>query len=146
MKYSGNILTIAFAIVLFIGSSVVSTQAQRVTGGRVERRPVVVQRYVRVRPYYYGYNRYSRFWNPWYDSFGGYYDPYFYDPYLREQRQKYNLEKELQGNRRELRKHLEKYNADGVITAKERKELDDDYKDVAKAERKLREFNEDRAD
>lgn len=144
MKYSKNILTIAFAIVLFIGSSVLSTPAQRVTGGRISQRPVVVQRYVRVRPYY----GYSRFWNPWYNSFGfgGYYDPYFYDPYLRQQREKYNLQKELSGNRKELRKHLEKYNADGVITAKEKKELDDDYKDVAKAERKLREFNEDRAE
>ena len=144
MKYSRNILTIAFAIVLFIGSSVISTPAQRATGGRIAQRPVVVQRYVRVRPYYYGYNRY---WNPWYSSFGfgGYYDPYFYDPYLRERREKYYLEKELQGNRRELRKHLEKYNADGVITAKEQKELDDDYRDVAKAERKLKEFNQDRA-
>lgn len=145
MKYSRNILTITFAIVLFIGSSVLSTPAQRVTGGRISQRPVVVQRYVRVRPYYYGYNRY---WSPYYSSFGfgGYYDPYFYDPYLREKREKYYLEKELQGNRRELRKHLEKYKADGVITAKEQKELDDDYKDVAKAERKLREFNDDRAE
>ena len=144
MKYSKNILTIAFAIVLFIGSAVLSTPAQRVTGGRISQRPVVVQRYVRVRPYY----GYSRFWNPLYNSFGfgGYYDPYFYDPYLRQQREKYNLQKELSGNRKELRKHLEKYNADGVITAKEKKELDDDYKDVAKAERKLREFNEDRAE
>jgi hypothetical protein len=60
---------------------------------------------------------------------------------LIERRQKYYLEKELRGNKEELRKHLEKYNADGVITAKERKELDDDYRDVERAQRKLNEFN-----
>jgi hypothetical protein len=130
MKYSRKILTIAMAILLFIGSAAISASAQNRTGGRTVKRPVVVKRYVRVRPYY------SRFWNPWYDSF---YDPYFYDPYLREQRQRYYLERELSGNRRELQKHLAKYKADGVITAKEQRELDDDYKDVAKAERELRE-------
>ncbi len=133
MKYSKKILTLLFAIVLLAGSSAISVSAQR-RGVRVIKRPII------VRPYYYNYYGYNRYWNSWYDPFYG--DPYFYDPYLNERRQKYYLERELKGNRRELRKHLEKYNADGVITAKERKELEDDYRDVAKAERKLREFNE----
>lgn len=129
MKYSKNILTIAFAAILFIGSAAISTSAQRRGGGRVIVRPVVVS------PYYYGFHRY---WNPW--GYGFYGDPYYYDPYLSERRQRYYLQNELNGNRRELQKHLEKYKADGVITAKEKRELDDDYRDVTKAERKLREF------
>lgn len=133
MKYTRNLLTIAFAIVLLIGSTVVSTSAQTRRGTvRVIRRPVV------VRPYYgysnwYWRNRY--FYDPFYSDF------YFYDPYLNAQRQRYYLQQELSGNERELAKHLEKYRADGVITAKEQKELDDDYKDVAKSKRKLADFN-----
>jgi len=130
MKYTKSLLTVAFAIVLLIGSAVVSAPAQT---RRVIRRPVVVRPVV-VRPYY-GYNRY---WNRWYDPF--YDDFYYYDPYLNAQRQRYYLQQELNGNQRELAKHLEKYRADGVITEKERKELDDDYKDVAKSKSKLAEF------
>jgi hypothetical protein len=129
MKYTRNILTIAFAAILLLGSAAVSASAQRRGGGRVIVRPVV------VRPYY-GFRH--RFWNSWYDPFYG--DPYFYDPYLRAREQQNYLQGDLNGNRKELRKHLEKYNADGVITAKEQKELNDDYRDVEKAERRLREF------
>lgn len=129
MKYSGKLLTLFFAAILLIGSAVISTQAQRPGVVRVYRRPII------VRPYYY--SPFSH-WNYWGDSFYG--DPYFYDPYLRAQRQKYYLQQKLNGNKRELRKHLEKYNADGVITAKEREELDDNYRDVEKATRKLKEF------
>jgi hypothetical protein len=131
MKHSHEFLTLVLAAVLFIGAMVADASAQTRRGGRVINRPVVVRTYVArpylYSPYYYGYNRFSRF---------GY-----YDPYLRAQRQRYYLEQELRGNERELRQHLEKYNHDGVITAKEREELDDDYRDVAKAKRKLQEFN-----
>lgn len=134
MKYSGKLLTLFFAAFLLIGTIVISTPAQRRAGVRVYRRPVI------VRPYYYNpyYSSLHR-WNYWGDPF--YSDQYFYDPYLRAQRQRYYLQQELNGNKRELKKHLEKYNADGVITAKERKELDDDYRDVEKATRKLKEFD-----
>jgi hypothetical protein len=127
MKHKNKFLTLIFAAVLFIGLTAVDASAQRRGGGRFIQRPVVVRQYY-VR-------RYNPFWhrNYWYDS-------YFYDPYLSERRQRYYLESELNGNRRELRQHLEKYNADGVITAKERKELDDDYRDVARAQRKLNQF------
>jgi hypothetical protein len=128
MKHSRKLLTLIFAIVLFAGLAVADASAQRRGGGRfVQRRPVVVRQYYvrRYNPYWY--------WNSW-DN------PYFYDPYLSERRQRYYLENELRGNREELRKHLEKYNADGVITAKERKELDDDYRDVARSQRKLSAF------
>lgn len=138
MKYSQKLITLVFAAVLLIGGMVTSASAQR-RGVRVINRPVVVRTYVArpyvVRPYYYGYNR---LWN--YGYYDPFYDPYFYDPYLRAQRQRYYLQQELRGNQRELSKHLEKYRADGVITAKERRELDDDYRDVAKAKRKLAEF------
>jgi len=132
MKNIRNLLTLAFVIVLLIGSAAVSASAQRRGTVRIIRRPVI------VRPYY-GYNLYWNRWNRWHDPF--YNDLYFYDPYLNAQRQRYYLQEELNGDQRELRKHLEKYNADGVITAKERKELEDDYSDVAKAKRKLAEFD-----
>jgi hypothetical protein len=138
MKYSHKLVALIFAAVLLIGGVVISASAQR-RSVRVINRPVVVRTYVArpyvVRPYYYGYNR---LWN--YGYYDPFYDPYFSDPYLRAQRQRYYLQQELRGNQRELSKHLEKYRADGVITAKERRELDDDYRDVAKAKRKLAEF------
>jgi hypothetical protein len=128
MKHTKKFLTLIFAIVLFAGLAVADASAQRRGGGRfVQRRPVVRQIYVRryYNPYWY--------WNSW-DS------PYYYDPYYSARRQRYYLENELRGNREELRKHLAKYNADGVITAKERAELDDDYRDVERSERNLNRF------
>ena len=81
-----------------------------------QRRVVRVQRpVVVVDPYYYNYYGYKRYRSLWYVSF---YDSYFYDPYLSERRQNCYLEKDLQGNQRELKKHLESYYAYGVITAK----------------------------
>jgi len=126
MKLTTRLLTLVFAMVFLTGLGAVSASAQRRGGGRIIYRPVV------VRPYF-GYHRYWG-WNRWND-------PYLYDPYLREREQKYYLEQELNGNKRELQKHLEKYNADGVITAKEQKELNDDYRDVERAERNLNKFN-----
>lgn len=130
MKYTGKILTLAFAMVLLIGSAAIATQAQRRTGGtRVIVRPSI------VRPYY-GYRRYwNRRYNPFYSSL------YFYDPYLEAQRQRNYLQNELNGNQKELRKHLEKYRADGVITAKEQEELNDDYRDIERAKRNLAAFD-----
>ena len=127
MRNKNKFLTLIFAMFLFIGFAAIDASAQRRGGGRVVRRPVIVRQYYYVRPDPFWY------WDRWNDA-------YFYDPYLNARRQQYYLQQQLAGNRRELRKHLEKYRADGVITAKERRELDDDYRDVAKAERKLREF------
>lgn len=126
MKYTGKFLTLIFAMILLVGSTAITASAQR-RGGRVIKRPVVVRHYyVRPNPFWY--------WNTWGNPY------YYYDPYISISRQRYDLERELSGNKRELRKHLEKYNADGVITAKEREELDDDYRDVARAQRELNEF------
>ena len=118
-------------MLLLFGSAAITVSAQRRIV-RVVRRPVVVSPY-------YGYNWYRNRWNRLYDPF--YRDLYFSDPYLNAQRQRYYLQQELKGNQRELEKHLKKYRADGVITAKEREELDDDYRDVEKAKRKLAEFD-----
>ena len=136
MRYTKKFLTLFFAAFLLIGSAAISTQAQRRGGVRVYRRPVI------VRPYYYNPFGYYSYWGSRYYGSSFYGDPYFYDPYLNAQRQRYYLREELKGNKRELRKHLEKYKADGVITPKERKELNDDYRDVEKATRKLREFED----
>lgn len=127
MKYTRKFLTLIFAMILLIGATAVTASAQR-RGGRVIRRPVIVrQYYVQPDPFWY--------WNSWRSPY------YYYDPYYSIGRQRYSLERELRGNREELRKHLEKYNADGVLTAKEREELNDDYRDIARAERNLNEFN-----
>jgi hypothetical protein len=126
MKYTGKILTLFFAMFLLIGATAVTASAQR-RGGRIVRRPVIVRHYyVQPNPFWY--------WNTWRS-------PYYYDPYISISRQRYDLERELRGNKEELSKHLEKYNADGVVTAKEREELKDDYRDVARAQRQLNEFN-----
>lgn len=126
MRYRNKILTIAFALFLLSAGFVYETSAQ--SRIRVIRRPVIVRSYVYRDPFwrsrYYGY---------------GYYDP-FYSSYLRQQEQRYYLERDLEGNRRELAEHLRKYRADGVITAKERRELEDDYKDVADSVRDLRRY------
>ena len=134
MRLRSKFLSLIFAMFVVIGGLAVSSASAQSRGsGTTAQRPIVVRTVVYRRPYY---NRYwgSRFYDPFYDS-------YYYSPYLRVKDQEYRLRSELAGNRRELQKHLEKYRADGVITAKERRELDDDYKDVANSERKLRAFS-----
>ena len=133
MRLRSKFLSLIFAVFVVVGGiAVSSTSAQTRSGVRTVQRPIVVRTVVYRRPYW---NRYwgSRFYDPFYDS-------YYYSPYLRAKDREYSLRQELAGNRRELAQHLEKYRADGVITAKERRELDDDYKDVANSERKLRGF------
>lgn len=119
---------------MIAGGLVYEASAQRrvVVGSR---RPVIVRQYVYRDPFWR-----TRYWgsNPYYS---GYYNPYFDSPYYRFQEQKFYLERELSGNRRELSEHLRKYRADGVITAKEQRELNDDYKDVRESTEKLRRFN-----
>ena len=130
MENTRKLLTIAFAIFLFIGSAAISASAQQ-----RKHKPRIIYRPVIVQPYY-GHNWY---WNRWYNPY--YHDFYYYNPYVEIQRQRYYLRRELEGNERELQKHLEKYSADGVLTAKEREELEDDYRDVEKAKRKLALFD-----
>lgn len=128
MKHTRKFLTLIFAAIIFLGLTAIDASAQRRgrSIGRTYHRPLIVRRYVVRDPFWY-----DRYWN----------DVYFYDPYLSAARQRSYLQRELSGNREELRKHLEKYRADGVLTDKERKELDDDYRDVRRSEQRLREFN-----
>ena len=132
MRLRNKFLSLVFAMFVVIGGLAVSSASAQTSGSVTVQRPIVVRTVVYRRPYF---NRYwgSRFYDPFYDS-------YYYSPYLRYKDQEYSLRSELAGNRRELQKHLEKYRADGVITAKEQRELDDDRKDVANSERKLRQF------
>lgn len=128
MKYGKKILTIVFTLFVFGAGLVIEAAAQRrvVYVAPTVSRPIVVRQYVYRDPFWR-----TRYW--------GYYDP-FYSSYLREQERRYYLERDLEGNRRELAQHLRKYRADGVITEKERRELDDDYKDVAKSIQNLRRY------
>lgn len=139
MKYGKRILIFVFAILMVGGTLAVTASAQnrgrasfnRGTGGR----PAIVRRQIYRRPFR-GYRR--GFYDPFYSSF---YDPYWNSPYLRHQEQKYYLQRELAGNRRELEKHQQKYRADGYISPKEQKELADDHRDVQRSTQKLNEFN-----
>ena len=132
MKFRRIILTTAFALMMMAGGLVIEAEAQR----RVVtvRRPVIVRNYVYHDPFwrtrYYGY---SSFYNPYYYG--------YYSPYLAYQEQRYYLQRELAGNQRELAKHQRKYRADGVITPKERRELEDDIKDVRQSTQRLRQFS-----
>ncbi len=118
------------AIILLMAGMVISASAQRRVRSvqRVVHKPVIIRRVYWRNPFYHRY----------YDPF---YDPYFYNPYLRARQERYYREERVRGNERELRKHREKYGRDGVITAKERRELDDDIRDVQKSRAKLREYN-----
>ena len=133
MKYARKALITAFAVLMFGGALALDASAQTRNNRVVIRRPVVVRPIV-TRPYW-GYRRWSPYW-----GYGGYYDPYWSSPYLRYQEEKYRLESELRGNQRELEKHQFKYRADGVITAKERRELEDDVKDVRESRARLNRF------
>ena len=138
MRTTSKFLTLMFTMFVAAAGFVISADAQTrrsgVTVTSTRSQPVVVRRVVYRDPFWR-----SRYWGSrYYDPF---YDPYYYSPYLRYKDQETRLRQELAGNRRELAQHLRKYRADGVLTDKERRELDDDYGDVARSEQKLREFN-----
>ena len=138
MRTKKKILTLLFSMLIASVGFVITAEAQTARGGvtvtRTQSRPVVVRRIVYRDPFWR-----SRYWGRrYYDPF---YDPYNYSPYLQLKDQEARLRQELAGNRRELAKHLSKYQADGVLTDKEQRELADDRKDVANSERMLREFN-----
>jgi hypothetical protein len=130
MKFRSLILTTAFALIMLAGGFITEASAQR----RVVyvRRPVVVRNYVYRDPFwryrYYGYS-------PFYDSY------YYQSPYEQYLERRYYLQRELAGNQRELAKHQRKYRADGVITAKEARELADDIKDVRESTARLRRYS-----
>lgn len=130
MKLLKRIALSGLAVTFLTGMLVFSAPAQtRVTRvHRTSSQPTVVRRVY----YYPRYRRYvdpfwrGTLWDPYYYS----YDPYFYDPYLRTQRDKYYKEKAVRDARRDLAKSREKYGSDGYLTPKEREKL-------AKKQRKL---------
>jgi len=137
MKYGRKAILTVFAILMFGGALVLDASAQSRNNSVVVRRPVVVRRAI-VRTPYWGYNRLrSPYWGY---GYGGFNDPYYYSPYLRYQEEKFRLERDLRGNQRELAEHQSKYRADGVITAKEQRELEDDIKDVRNSRARLNRF------
>ena len=86
MKYGTKILTIVFAVFMLSGGLLLEASAQRRVYVRsTVTRPVIVRRYIYRDP----------FWRSRYYS--GFYDPYYYSPYLRQQEQRYYLERELTG-------------------------------------------------
>jgi hypothetical protein len=133
MKFSKYLVVFILSFFFIAGALVVDAAAQ--SGGKnsagSQQRPVVVQRVYYVRDPF------------WYDRYWGWSNPYYgryYSPYQAYRDQLFYLEGRVRGNRSELEKHLKKYNADGVITAKEQKELDDDYKDLDNSIRELEQF------
>jgi hypothetical protein len=125
MRYRRLFLTLVFALFITTGAFVSSSEAQT----RRVIRPVVVYRPVYVRPFW-GHRYYDPFWRSYYQT-----------PYERYREERYYALRELEGNQRELAKHREKYGRDGVLTAKERDELADDVRDVARARERLARLN-----
>ncbi len=121
MKIPGTILFSTFAIMLLLTIGALGVSAQ--DGEKPRQRPIVI--------YYY-----DPFWS--WDRWR--YDPYAYDPYLRERRQIYYLREEIRDARSDLKEHMDEYNADGIITAKERRELNEDYADLNEALSELEEY------
>lgn len=139
MRYVKRFGIIIPIIALILSTLVISTSAQRrgvaIRGG--SSRPIVARRVIVRRPFWGHRGFWGRgFYDPWYD-------PYFSNPYYRHLETKYYREQAVRNARKELRKHREKYEADGVITAKEREELYEDQRDLQKAVERLNRFNRD---
>ena len=127
------------AALLFGGGLAVNAAAQTRRGVRIGAARPSFGRVNGAHPLfhrpYYGSGRFCNrgFSDPLFDS-------YNYDGYYNARRQDYRLRDKLKGDQNELDKHLEKYNCDGVITAAERKKLNDDYRDIVHAKQELQEF------
>ena len=127
MRYLKRISAIISLMAVIFAAGTISSQAQ-VRGGR---------RVVIVRPAFHGgfYRPYG-FYNP-------FYEPYYYDPYLQAQREKYYLQKDVKDKRKDLAKHQEKYGEDGYVTPKEQEKLAKDREKYEKAQAKLNKYNRD---
>jgi hypothetical protein len=128
---SNKVIAILFSAFVFVMSFALSStevQAQRVV--RVYR-PI-------VRPYYHSWGWRDPFWrSSWL------YDPYMYDPYLREQRDRYYLQKDVKDAQKKIAKDREKYMKDGVIDAKEQEKLLSAERKYNERLAKLEKFNRD---
>jgi hypothetical protein len=136
MRYIKVLMLLLTTFVVFGGLAAENASAQRrVRVATTYTQPVAVRRFY-YRRYYDPFWR-GTLWDPYY----GMYDPYFYDPYLRAQRDKYYKEKAVRDARRNLAKNREKYYADGYLTSKERKKLAKKQRKYAKAVASLARFN-----
>ena len=133
MIFNKRFLTIAFAMFMLIGGLAVEASAQRRIV--VVQQPVAVRRvYVRPSYGYYPYRRFYGYSDPFYRSF-------YQSPYERYLEERFYARRELAGNRRELEKHRAKYRADGYISPKEQRELEDDVRDVQRSLQRLSRLN-----
>lgn len=132
MRYAKKPALSIFAIFIFLSTFAIDGSGQS-SGQKSVQRPVFVRHYWVRDPFWS-----SRRWgfDPWYD-------PYFYDPYLREQRERYYKERAVKDAGKKLAKYQEKYNSDGVLTAKESRKLSERAEKYDRAQRKLDEFNRD---
>ena len=127
MRYLKRFFAIISLMAAFIAVGAVNSQAQ-VRGGR---------RIVVVRPTWHGgFYRHYGFYDP-------FYDPYFYDPYLKAQREKYYLQENVKDKRKDLAKAQEKYGKDGYLSPKEQEKIAKDREKYEKAQAKLNKFNRD---
>ena len=124
MRYSKLFLTIAFAVLMLGGVFATNTQAQRRI---ITVRPIV--RPVYVRPYW-GWRSYDPFWYEMYET-----------PYQRYQEERYYAQSNYQDKLKDLRKHREKYAADGYLTPKEREKLAKDERKLAEARARLARYS-----
>lgn len=128
MRYLKRISAIISLMVVVFAAGAISSQAQ-VRGGR---RIVIVNRPV----WHSGFYGHRGFYDP-------FYDPYFYDPYLQAQREKYYLREDVKDKRKDLAKHQEKYREDGYLSPKEQEKLAKDREKYEKAQAKLNKYNRD---
>ena len=128
-KYTRRLGAFLSVLIFILGVMAVSASAQSRTR-RIHHRPVIIR-------HYWGFDPFWR--SSWY------YDPYMYDPFLREQRDRYYKEKAVRDARKKLDKDRAKYESDGVLTAKEAEKLMKRRHDYEKAVSKLNEFNRDRS-
>jgi hypothetical protein len=127
MRITKALLLTALSLVFVAGVYVSDAPAQR----RVYyTRPFVTRPYLWARP-------------AWSSAYWGWNDPYSYDPYYREQRERYYKQKDVKDSAKKLRKDREKYVSDGVLTAKEEEKLAKRQRDYNKAVQKLNEFESD---
>ncbi len=125
MKFLKYKLVPLFALIILTGTIAVDVSAQDVADEKPGKEDQVIVHY-----YYDPFSEWDRWW----------YDPYENDPYLRERRAMFYRREAVRDARGVLNEHLMEYNEDGVITADERRELNDDRSELNEARADLREY------
>lgn len=129
MRYIKRIGILFSAIILLMTAMVINSDAQRrarfVSSGS---RPIIVRSFGFGHPFWY-----SRYYDP-------FYDPYFYDPYLRAQREKYYREEAVRDARKKVNKDQQKYASDGYLTPEEREKMAKNQRKYREAVQKLNDY------